>query len=104
MRYDESANGTEVEVAAGEEFELSLPETRTAGYRWTLKSGGDPACALLNESSQSPPGQVGGSGTHSWRFRASTPGVCSIALEYKRSWEDSSQPARTYTLKLRVRS
>ena len=45
MRYDESANGTEVEVAAGEEFELSLPETRTAGYRWTLKSGGDPACA-----------------------------------------------------------
>jgi inhibitor of cysteine peptidase len=103
MRFDETAHGSDVGVSAGEEFELSLPETPTAGYRWTLKSSGEPACALLDESFHPAAGKVGGSGTHSWRFRAAAPGTCSLGLEYKRSWESGSEPARTFTLKVRVR-
>ncbi|MBZ5681317.1 MAG: protease inhibitor I42 family protein [Acidobacteriia bacterium] len=103
MQFDESANGREVELVAGEEFELSLPETPTAGYRWTLKGSGEPACSLVHESFQPATGKVGGSGTHSWRFRAVAPGNCLLALEYKRSWEARSEPARTFTLKVRVR-
>jgi len=33
MQYDERANGNENEAEVGENFEVSLPETRTAGYR-----------------------------------------------------------------------
>jgi predicted secreted protein len=102
MRFDESANGSEVEIPAGEEFDLSLPEIRTAGYRWTIKNSGEPTCALLNESSQPGPGKTGGSGTHSWSFRAAAPGNCSLALEYGRSWENSG-PAQTFGMKVRVR-
>lgn len=103
MQYDESANGSEVELSAGDEFEVSLPETPTAGYRWTFRSG-ESACSLLSESSQSAKGKVGGSGTHSWRFRAPATGACSILMEYKPSWEAGSQPERTFTLKIRIRS
>ena len=103
MRFDESANGSDVEIPAGEEFELSLSETRTAGYRWTLKSSVEPSCVLLSESFQPASGPTGGTGTHIWRFRTAAPGNCSIALEYRRSWESSSEPARTFGMKVRVR-
>jgi len=103
MQYDESTNGREVEVTAGEELDLALPETPTAGYRWRLKSGGDCECSLLG-SSFAGTEKLGGAGTHFWRFRAPASGTCSIVLEYRRSWETSSEPARTFTLKVRVRS
>jgi inhibitor of cysteine peptidase len=103
MQYDESANGTETELSAGAEFGLSLPETPTTGYRWELKVG-EPECTLLSETSQSAKGTTGGSGTHSWRFRAPASGSCSIVMEYKRSWETGAEPERTFTLKVRIRS
>ena len=34
MQYDELANGSVIEAEVGENFEGSLPETRTAGHRW----------------------------------------------------------------------
>lgn len=103
MQYDESSNGSEVEVSAGQEFDLVLPETPTAGYRWTLKNGGGLNC-LMHDSSQSQTEKTGGTGTHVWHFRAPASGTCSIVAEYKRSWETSSQPERTFKLKVRVRS
>jgi len=103
-QLDQSANGKEIELSNGEEFELVLPETRTAGFRWTVASGSGPNCSLLNESSQPSSGAAGGSGTRSWHFRASTPGTCLLALEYKRSWEASSKPTQTFTLKVHIRS
>jgi inhibitor of cysteine peptidase len=103
MRFDETANGSEVEIPAGEEFEVSLSEAQTAGYRWTLKSSGERSCVLLNETFQPASGQTGGTGTHLWRFRTVAPGNCSLALEYRRSWESSSEPARTFEMKVRVR-
>ena len=103
MQYDESSNGSEVEVSAGEEFDLSLPETQTAGYRWTIKNGNGVECAV-EESSASAAGKAGGTGSHIWHFRAPASGTCSIVAEYRRSWETSSKPERTFTLKVRVRS
>ena len=102
MQFDETANGSEVELSAGDEFQLSLSETRTAGYRWTLKTSGEPSCILLSESSQPASGQTGGAGTHFWRFRAVATGNGLLALEYRRSWESSSEPARTFRMKVRV--
>ena len=103
MQFDETANGSEVEIPAGEEFALSLNETRTAGYRWTLNGSGEPSCVLIGESFQPASAQTGGTGTHIWRFRTGAPGNCSLALEYRRSWEGSSEPARTFGMKVRVR-
>ena len=103
MQFDETANGSEVEIPAGQEFSLSLNEIRTAGYRWTLKGSGEPSCVLVGESFQPASGQSGGIGTRVWRFRTVAPGNCSLALESRRSWESSSEPARTFGMRVRVR-
>ncbi|MGH9500176.1 MAG: protease inhibitor I42 family protein [Terriglobales bacterium] len=104
MQFDESANNQAVTVKANGEFSLTLPEVRTAGYRWTLKTGPEPACMLLEEIAEPNPAGVGGAGHHVWRFRGVAPGTCEIELHYARPWESSSGPAKTFRMKVEVRS
>lgn len=103
MQYGESANGTEVEVRANEEFQIALPETRTAGFRWTVAASPGGHCELVEDKAEPNTRGVGGSGTHLWRFRATSPGVCLIELHYVRTWEKTSGPAKTFKLNVRVR-
>ena len=102
MQYDEQANGRQVEMKIGEEFEVVLPEVRTAGYRWNLFEDGAPGLQLTGDDSQPSAGHVGGAGQHRWRFRAVAVGASEIRLRYARGWEESTEPARTFTLKVRV--
>jgi inhibitor of cysteine peptidase len=103
MQYTESDNGKQIDVRVDEEFEIALPETRTAGYRWIAKSKGEPQCQLVDDHSQPNTAGVGGSGTHNWRFRAVSPGTSQIGLQYARSWQHATEPAKTFTLTVRVR-
>lgn len=103
MKYDESANGSQIEAKVGNNFEISLPETRTAGYRWVMKDRAEPACHLLEDVAQPNTSGVGGTGHHLWRFRAAAPGTGKIEFHYLRAWEDSEKPARTFVLTVRVR-
>jgi hypothetical protein len=48
MQSDERANGNEIAAEVGRNFEVSLPETRTAGHRWVIKTA-EPAGQLLEE-------------------------------------------------------
>jgi predicted secreted protein len=102
LEYTDNANGKQIEVQTHEEFIITLPETRTAGYRWTLTGKAEPQCALVEDSAQ-PAAGVGGSGTHRWRFRAVSPGTGEITAAYARSWQAGSEPAKTFTLKVQVR-
>jgi predicted secreted protein len=102
MTYNQRTNGQKIEAAIGNEFEVSLPEARTAGYLWTLRNNAASRCAMISESLQ-PAANVGGSGSHTWHFRATKPGDCTLAMDYKRAWQENAGPARTYTLKVHVR-
>jgi predicted secreted protein len=103
MHYDESANGRQIEAALNEELEIVLPETRTAGYQWVAKNSGEPVCQLLKETTE-PSATVGGTGHHLWQFLVVASGTAEIKLHYLRPWETSKEPARTFSLKIRVRS
>jgi predicted secreted protein len=103
MQFDESANGQAAKLKENDLFEIALPEVRTAGYRWTLKSGRGAACTLVEETSSPSTGVHGGASQHCWKFRATSPGSCEIELHYARSWETSSEPAKTFRLKVEVR-
>ena len=104
MRYDEHANGRQIEARLNEEFEMALPEARTAGYRWMTKSAGAPVCQLLGETTHPNSSGVGGSGQHVWQFRAIAAGTGEIEFEYRRPWESSEEPTRTFALRVRVGS
>jgi|SRR5262245_22960240 len=104
MQYDERSNGQEISEKVGEVFEVTLSETRTAGYHWVITENAAPILGLLSEKTIPNAGAVGGSGHHIWRFRTASPGEARLAFEYWRAWEKSAKPARTFTLKIRVDS
>jgi len=104
MRYDERANGHQIEAKLNEELEISLSEARTAGYCWVIKSAGAPVCRLLEETTHPNSPGVGGSGQHIWKFKTVAAGTGEIELHYRRPWESSAEPARTFALKVHVGS
>ncbi|MBO7088853.1 MAG: protease inhibitor I42 family protein, partial [Lentisphaeria bacterium] len=44
---------------------------------------------------------AGQGGTHYFAYRVIGPGICGIALEYKRSWENAA-PARTFEIMIKA--
>ena len=104
MQYDERSDGAEVKAGVNGEFEVALPETRTAGYRWVTAESGEPILKLLSETTIPNAGAVGGTGQHVWHFRAVSAGEIKLRLEYRRPWEKSAEPTRTFSLKVHVGS
>ena len=103
MRFDEKDNGRTVELKLNDEFEIVLAEVRTAGFRWSVEGFGK-NCQLVREESTANLKAVGGSGSHSFYFRAISSGACALEFQYGRSWEQASGPNRTFSLKVEVRS
>ena len=100
MQYDERANGKTIQLQLNAEFQIVLPETRTAGYRWSVIHKGEPICELLEERSEVG-SAVGGSGTHVWRFRSTSSGTATIQFEYGRSW--NAEPEKNFVMEVQVR-
>ena len=46
---DNNFNGRSIHVPVGETVEISLAETRTTGFRWTIFRSGEPACQPVGE-------------------------------------------------------
>src|SRR5579859_7680971 len=102
MRIDDSMNGQSIDVAVGEVIEIRLDENRTAGYQWRLVDDGARVCTRVGDSYQAGTGPLGQSGSHRWELRATRPGEATIALAYRRPWEQDEAAARTFSLHLRV--
>lgn len=102
VEIGESANGREVELPLHQTLRVTLPEVRTAGFRWNLRAPKERVCLLIKEDLESSAGGAGGSGKHHWEFRAEEAGTVDIVIEYRRPWERATAPARTFSLSIRV--
>jgi len=102
LKIAEGDNGHEVTIAKGDELELSLSENPSTGYRWELSGKAAPVCELLNDNFEAAGTMPGRGGMHRWQFRAVQPGSGEIALQYRRSWEEGTPPARSYRVSVRV--
>lgn len=99
---DETFNGRETKIQVGETLQIALDENRTTGFRWKVRSAGEPACRLTEDRFE-PPGKLpGGAGVHHWRFQATQPGDGTIELDYVRPWDEDAAPARSFTLLVHV--
>jgi len=103
IRINESYDGQEVGLAVGEVLAITLAENQTTGFRWAMKIKPESSCMFVKDNFEGMARPPGKGGSHRWYFRAVHPGTEVIELEYRRPWEKSSQPARTFTLNVRVR-
>ena len=71
-----------------DQFEVTLPENPTTGYRWQLHAPVNPALSVEGNSYvAAAPGLIGSGGLRSWRFRALKEGAVGLVIENGRSWE-----------------
>jgi inhibitor of cysteine peptidase len=91
-----------VNVPAGEEISVTLPENPTTGYRWVVEAvTGDLA---LVSADFSPPKEVkpGAGGHRTIHLRAGARGHGELRLRYERAWEGASDGARRCLLTFTV--
>jgi len=96
-QFTEANNGSEVQLATRDTFQIRLPENRTAGFRWAIQAL-PPFCQVTGDQFISPPAVLGAAGEHIWAIETRGPGTSELVLSYGRSWE--SQATREYKLTL----
>jgi predicted secreted protein len=92
-----SASGTTVRLAKGSQAQLTLPETRTAGYSWKIVSSGSPEVSV-EDAGFTRASAVGGTGAHRWTLKALEAGTAKLEMAYGRSWEAESEAKQRFAV------
>lgn len=95
--------GNTIEVQQGDLIVIQIDENPTTGYRWELGAYGQQVVEFVDSDYQSPTSAgIGGGGTRSFRFRASTTGRSTIQLRLRRSWEPEDAFLETFDVNISV--
>ena len=100
-------NGRKFKITVGETFQVSLPESPSAGYQWKVYKSGAPFVDLEKEEYVEPEEDLampiaGRGGTKFLTFKAAKLGETELALRLRRSWEDESKFADFFSVKLKI--
>ncbi len=99
-------DGKEVSLVSGQTLEVSLAANPTTGYQWELGALDQTILAQVGEPEFRPAAEsgniVGAGGNSIWRFVAKAPGGTELRMGYARPWEQGSEPAEHFTLKVAV--
>jgi inhibitor of cysteine peptidase len=101
--YNESANGSTINVTAGKEFMIDLKENPTTGFRWiaTMTSG----LKVLNGTytpDAAAAGMVGVGGTRSWKLTGTEEGMQQFKAVYLRPGVNVTGSEESYVLMVKV--
>ena len=101
----ERDNGTDVDLSPNSSLTVKLPSNPSTGYAWTVV--GDPSPLKLQKNSfrkgATKSGTVGASGTSVFQLSATSAGMATLTLVYRRSWEYNLPPMKTFTVRVNVR-
>ena len=101
--YGAGDDGQTVSIKKGEALRLSLPENPSTGYSWNLTLSNGLYLVGDEYSSDDTSGRlVGAGGTHSWDIRATGIGPQQILGVYRRPWESTTAPEKTFALTVQV--
>jgi predicted secreted protein len=85
-------------VRTGEEFEVNLPTVPSSGHDWhlvtcplSLEFVSDMHVRPVNDAVS-----IGEMGAHTFRFRATAEGSCSLSFVFKRPWEKRGIRKKTF--------
>ena len=103
VKVDQNSNRGELRVRTGDTLALMLEENPTTGYRWEVKSSGEPVCSLTKTDFHAASGHLTGrGGERHWLFRIVKPGSAALELSYRRPFEREQSPARTFRVIVRA--
>jgi predicted secreted protein len=90
-----------IDATAGDPFQVTLWEDRTAGYSWTPRY--DPAALDLIDDDYQRTVNVDTAdfGRRTFTFLARTPGEHALVLEHRVGWKFSAGNRRQYVVKIR---
>ena len=98
-------NGKDIDLPTGDTLVLRLKSNPSTGYTWTIKRG--PSILRLVKTSTKKSGQtghvVGGPVIQEFRLTAVSAGMASLTLEYRRPWEYTAGPAKTFGVRVNAR-
>ena len=107
-----SDSGQTIDLCVGDTIVVALITDGTAGFDWYPRHGAGSVRILAEkgesyESDPDPDGTrrlrpvEGREGTHYFAYRVIGPGICGIAMEYKRSWE-KKDPTKYFEVMIRA--
>ena len=89
----------------GDTLVVRLKSNPSTGYTWAIK--GDPSPLRLVKSSAKKNNQTGHAAgapvTQEFRLSATSAGMASLTLEYRRPWEYTAGPAKTFDVQVNAR-
>ena len=106
----ESDSGRTLDLCVGDTIVVALSTGGTTGFDWYPRHGAGDVQILAEKGDRYvvDPDSVdvrkpvaGQGGSHYFSYRVIGPGICGIALEYKRSWE-KKDPAKTFEVMIRA--
>jgi predicted secreted protein len=102
VEVSEHQNGQQIELLPQQTLRVTLPEVRTAGFRWSLRTSSQRILTPLADDTDAGSAAVGGAAQHHWDFRAEAVGATELIFEYDRPWARAAAAARTFTVSVRV--
>jgi inhibitor of cysteine peptidase len=98
----EQQNGQQIEMSLQQTLRVTLPEVRTAGFRWILRATSQQILTPLADDLNAAPATVGGTAQHHWDFRAESVGTTELVFDYDRPWARAAGAARTFSVSVHV--
>jgi len=99
--FTEDNNGSKVELATCDTFQIKLNENPTTGYLWTLETTS--GLEIMSDNFLSPAsGLIGAGGIHEWDIKTTASGTQQVIAVYSRSWENLTGSEQRFVLTVEV--
>jgi inhibitor of cysteine peptidase len=95
---DDSAAGTTLTLAVGDELTLRLAEAPTTGYRWAVERLEESVLTLLRSEFHLRDAAPGGGGERWFTLGALRPGLTTVALKLWRAWAGEASVYRRFEI------
>ena len=99
--------GKTIELKPRQSLHVVLDSNRTTGYSWTVEKVDAALLTLIGQpvyaTAESKPGLVGVGGTETWHLIAVSPGDQMLQFSYRRPFEPTVPPARSFSFTVRIK-
>jgi len=94
-----------IAVDLGQVLDVNVEANPTTGYAWSVAGEADGTVLKRTEkyNYKQDSDRIGSGGVQIFSFEAIAKGQTKLVFEYSRSWEKEKEPAKKYTLKVKVR-